>query len=91
MLKKDLVSALAEKVDMKKKDAEVVVDALIEALTETLVRGEEVNLFGFAKFIVKETAPRKGRNPQTNEEILIPSKKKVVFKSTKSLLDAMNN
>ena len=87
MNKGELVSAIAEVGQMTKKDAVAGLDALIEVISETLEKGEDIVLTGFGTFKVKERAARKGRNPQTGEEIDIPASKTVAFKAGKTLKD----
>ena len=89
MNKGDLVSAMAEVTGMTKKDTAAAVDAFIEVVSETLEKGEDVALVGFGTFKVKERAARKGRNPQTGEEIDIPASNVVFFKVGKTLKDAV--
>lgn len=90
MNKTELIAAVAEKADLSKKDAEVAVTAVIDAITEALVRGEKVQVVGFGAFEVKERAERIGRNPQTKETIQIPASKAPVFKAGKALKDAVS-
>lgn len=89
MNKGDLVSAMAEVTGMTKKDTAAAVDAFIEVVSGTLEKGEDVALVGFGTFKVKERAARKGRNPQTGEEIDIPASNVVSFKVGKTLKDAV--
>ena len=74
---------------MTKKDAEKAVNSIISVITEALSRGEKVQLVGFGTFEVRDRAERKGRNPQTKEEIIIPASKAPVFKAGKALKDAV--
>lgn len=91
MNKTDLVSRIAEKTEMKKKDAEKLLNAFIETVQEELVLGEKVQLVGFGTFETRERAARKGRNPRNPEqEIDIPASKVPAFKAGKSLKDAVN-
>ena len=90
MNKADLVSALAVKTGTTKKAAEASLDALTETITDALKKGEKITLVGFGSFEVKKRAARKGRNPQTGEEIKIAASKAPVFKAGKSLKDAVN-
>ncbi len=91
MNKGELVAAVAEKAGLTKKDAELTVNALLETVTETLVKGEKVQLIGFGNFEVKERAEREGRNPRNPEEVVkIAASKAPVFKAGKSLKDAVN-
>lgn len=89
MNKAELVSAVAEKADMSKKDAEKAVKAVFEVIEESLAKSEKVQLVGFGTFEVKERAARTGRNPQTKEEIHIPAAKVPGFKAGKALKDAV--
>ncbi|MDA8227558.1 MAG: HU family DNA-binding protein [Desulfitobacterium hafniense] len=89
MNKADLVSAVAEKANMSKKDAEKAVSAVFSAIEETLAKNEKVQLVGFGTFEVKERAERIGRNPQTREEMKIPASRVPGFKAGKALKDAV--
>jgi len=89
MNKTELIAEVAEKAEMSKKDAETAVTAAINAITESLRRGEKVQLVGFGSFEVKTRAERMGRNPQTKEPIPIPASKAPVFKAGKALKDAV--
>ena len=90
MNKSDLVAIVAEKMEVTKKDAEVRLNAVVEAIIESLVKGEKIQLIGFGSFEVRKRAARKGRNPQTNEEIKIPASKVPAFKAGQALKDAVN-
>jgi DNA-binding protein HU-beta len=70
---------------MTKKDAEKALNAVLAAIEEALKKGEKVQLVGFGTFEVRERAARKGRNPQTGQEIEIPASKVPVFKPGKLL------
>ena len=85
MNKSDLIAAMAAKTNETKKDAEATLNAFIEVVTESLAKGEKVQLVGFGSFEVRKRAARKGRNPQTKEEIKIPASKAPVFKAGKAL------
>jgi len=89
MNKADIISAVAERSEISKKDAEKVVNAFVDMLTDALVQGEKVQLVGFGSFEVKERAARIGRNPRTKESIEIPASKTPVFKPGKALKDAV--
>ena len=69
MNKTELVAAVAAKAELSKKDAEQAVNSLFDVITETLKKGDKVQLVGFGSFEVRERAARKGRNPQTKQEI----------------------
>ncbi len=90
MNKSDLIAAIAEKTGETKKSAEASLDAFVSTITESLKKGEKVQLVGFGSFEVRKRAARKGRNPQTKEEIKIPASKAPVFKAGKALKDLVN-
>ena len=89
MNKTELVNAVAEKTGLTKKDAGKAVDALFDTVTEVLGKGDKVTLIGFGNFEVRERAARKGRNPQTGQEIDIAASKVPAFKAGKALKDAV--
>lgn len=90
MNKADLISVMAEKSGMTKKDSEKALNAFIEAVEEALVERDKVQLVGFGTFEVRERSARKGRNPQTGEEIDIPAASVPAFKAGKALKDSIN-
>ena len=90
MNKAELISAVAQQSGLTKKDSEAAIDALISVVEDALSKQEKVVLVGFGTFEVKERAARKGRNPQTKEEIMIPASKAPVFKAGKALKDKVN-
>ena len=87
--KAELVSEVAAKTKLTKKDVSEAVDAVFEAIQEDLAKGEKVQLIGFGTFEVRDRAARKGRNPQTGAEIEIPASKVPAFKQGKALKDAV--
>ncbi len=89
MNKTDLVSKVAELSELTKKDATKAVDAIFDAITEALKNGDKVQLVGFGNFEVRERSARKGRNPQTGEEINISASKTPAFKPGKALKDGV--
>ena len=89
MNKTELIAAVAAKAGLTKKDAERVVNATLEAITESLVKGDMVNVSGFGIFEVKTREARVGRNPRTKETIQIPATKLPAFKASKTLKDAV--
>ena len=90
MNKSELIAAMAAKTGETKKDAEIALDAMIAAITASLKKGDKVQLVGFGSFEVKKRAARKGRNPQTKEEIKISASKSPVFKPGKAFKDLVN-
>jgi len=90
MNKSELVSAMAERTDMSKKDAERALQAFVDVVTEELTRGGRVQLVGFGTFDVAERKAREGRNPQTRLPMTIPASNAPRFKVGKALKDAVN-
>jgi DNA-binding protein HU-beta len=88
--KTELVSSVAEKAEITKKEAEKVVGAIFSSIEEALAKGDKVQLVGFGTFEVRERAARTGRNPKTGEEITIAAAKVPAFKPGKALKDAVN-
>lgn len=89
MNKTDLVNAVAESSELSKKDASKAVDAVFQTIMDSLKSGEKVQIIGFGNFEVRDRAARKGRNPQTGEEIEIPASKVPAFRAGKALKDAV--
>lgn len=89
MNKTELVNSVSEKAEVTKKDAEKVVNAVIDSISDALAAGDKVQLVGFGTFEVKERAARVGRNPQTGETIDISAAKVPGFKAGKVLKDAV--
>jgi len=90
MNKTDLIAAIAEKAELSKADAGKALEGLIEAVKDTLKKGEDVALVGFGTFKLRSRAARTGRNPRTNEEIKIPASKVPAFTAGKALKDHVN-
>ena len=90
MNKTELIAAVAEKSGMTKKDAEKALTAVVDTLTEALVKGDKVTLVGFGAFETKTREARIGRNPKTKETIEIPASTSVTFKASKTLKDAVS-
>ena len=90
MNKTELIAAIAAKTGETKKDAEATLNAFVNVVSEILAKGDKVQLVGFGSFEVRKRAARKGRNPQTKEEIKIPASKAPVFKAGKALKDLVN-
>ncbi|EGL82852.1 histone family protein DNA-binding protein [Caldalkalibacillus thermarum TA2.A1] len=89
MNKTELVARVAELAELTKKDAAKAVDAVFDAITEALQKGEKVQIIGFGNFEVRQRAARKGRNPQTGEEIEIAASKVPAFKPGKGLKEGI--
>ncbi|MCX7568942.1 HU family DNA-binding protein [Tumebacillus sp. DT12] len=89
MNKTDLVNLVSEKAELSKKDAASAVDAVFDGIIEALANGDKVQLIGFGNFEVRERSARKGRNPQTGEEIEIAAAKVPAFKPGKQFKDSV--
>ena len=89
MNKTDLIAVAAESAGLTKKDTERVINACLDAITESLSKGEKVQISGFGTFEVKAREARVGRNPHTKEAIEIPATKVPGFKASKVLKDTV--
>lgn len=85
MYRKELIEKVAEKSGLTKKDSEAALNAFIDAVGDALAGGDKVTITGFGSFEVKERAERQGRNPATNEPMLIKASKSPKFKASKTL------
>ena len=90
MNKVDLVSAVAKQAELSKKDAGLAVEAVFDAISEALEKGDKVQLIGFGTFDVSERAAREGRNPRTGETMKIAASEAPRFKAGKALKDRVN-
>ncbi|MDL2323725.1 HU family DNA-binding protein [Ruminococcaceae bacterium OttesenSCG-928-A16] len=89
MTKNDLVSQVAGIAELSKKDSEKAVNAVLQAITGALKAGDKVALVGFGTFETRNRPARKGRNPQTKQEIMIPATVAPAFKAGKALKEAV--
>ena len=87
MNKTELIAEIAEKAGLSKKDSEAAVKAFVDAVSESLKKGDKVQLVGFGTFEVSERPARTGRNPQTGETIEIAASRTPKFKAGKALKD----
>lgn len=90
MNKAELIDAIAKGSKLSKADAKKALDATLDALSKSLVKGERISLVGFGSFSIGKRSARKGRNPQTGKEIRIPAKKVVRFKAGADLAKKVN-
>ena len=90
MNKAELISAVAAKTGLSKKDSEKAINATFDTIASSLEAGEKIQLVGFGVFDVKERGARVGRNPKTKEEIEIPASRVPVFKAGKALKDSVD-
>lgn len=91
MNKTELITQVAVKTGLKKSQASLAVDTLLESIQQALENSDNVQLLGFGTFEVRERAAREGRNPSTGESLVIPAKKAPAFKAGKVLKEAVNN
>ena len=89
MNKTELVAALAEKTQLPKKNAELALNAVVEVITESLSKGDKVQIVGFGSFEVKHRAERTGLNPRTKEPVTIAASKVPTFKAGKALKESV--
>ncbi|WBW97935.1 HU family DNA-binding protein [Oceanirhabdus sp. W0125-5] len=90
MNKAELITKMSEKSNLTKKDAEVALKAMMESVIEALENKEKVQLIGFGTFETRERAERKGRNPRTKEEMIIPASVVPAFKPGKEFKERVN-
>ena len=90
MNKNEFIDLVASKADMTKADAGRAVDAVFDAITEALQKGDDVRLVGFGTFSSSRRAAREGRNPRTGETIQIKASNQPKFSAGKGLKDALN-
>ena len=91
MTKAEIVERIYEKVGFSKKEASEIVESLFEIIKTRLEKGEKVKISGFGNFVVNEKRPRKGRNPQTGEEIVISGRRVLSFKPSQVLKKTIND
>ena len=89
MNKTELIAEVANKAGLSRKDAEKALGAVVETITEAVVKGDKVQLVGFGSFETKQREARTGRNSKTKETIEIPATRVPVFKAGKALKDAV--
>jgi len=90
MTKADLIESIYLKTGFSKKESAEIVETVFDLMKSTLEGGEKIKIAGFGNFVVKEKATRRGRNPQTGEEIEISSRKILTFKPSQVLKTAIN-
>jgi DNA-binding protein HU-beta len=88
--KADFIMSLSEKTGMNKKESEEAMQAVFDVIQEQVAAGKKVNLAGFGTFTCKDRAARKGRNPQTGEELQIAASKAPGFSAAKAWKDSLN-
>jgi len=91
MTKSDIVETVYQNVGFTKKRAAEVVNLILDTMKEALEEGEKVKISGFGNFEIREKDARKGRNPQTGQEITISERRVLTFKPSQVLKDQLNN
>jgi integration host factor subunit alpha len=91
MTKADIVEKIYEKVGFSKKESAELVETVFDLIKSTLEDGDKIKIAGFGNFVVKEKSDRRGRNPQTGEEITIEARKILTFKPSQVLKNAINS
>ena len=90
MTKADIVETIYGKVGFSRKESAEIVDLVFDLMKDTLENGEKIKISGFGNFIVREKRSRKGRNPQTGDEIQISARRVLTFKPSQVLRKALN-
>ena len=91
MTKADIVEHIYERVGFSKKESAELVERVFDIIKDTLSRGEKVKISGFGNFVVREKNARKGRNPQTGEEIRLDARRVLTFKPSLVLKTVLND
>jgi integration host factor subunit alpha len=91
MTKAEIVEQIYERVGFSKKESADLVEKVFEIIKETLRDGEKVKISGFGNFVVREKNARKGRNPQTGEEIVLEARRVLTFKPSLVLKNLLND
>lgn len=91
MNKEEMVDKLSEAMECPKTEAATAVELILELIKGTVKQGKRVKISGFGTFAVAKRRARKGRNPQTGEEIRIPARKKFIFKASKTFTESLNS
>ena len=91
MTKAELVEEVAKNSDLSKKDAEVIVQTVLDSIIESLKAGTKVELRGFGSFRLRSRSERKGRNPKTGDQVHVPAKEVPYFKAGKELKELINS
>ncbi|PLX98072.1 MAG: integration host factor subunit alpha [Desulfuromonas sp.] len=90
MTKADLVENVYLRTGFSKKESADIVETVFDLMKSTLEAGEKIKIAGFGNFIVKEKASRRGRNPQTGDEITISARRILTFKPSQVLKASIN-
>ena len=90
LTKDNLITRLQTQMDISKQESRQTVEQLLEIMKDTLAQGEELLISGFGKFSVRQKKERRGRNPQTKENLILAPRKVLVFKASGGLRDRIN-
>jgi len=90
LTKEKIINSIYDQVGLSKNQSQNVIERLLEIMKQALEKGEDVLVSGFGKFVVKEKSSRRGRNPQTSEELQLRARRVVVFKTSGVLRDKIN-
>ena len=90
MTKSEIVEAIHQRVGFTKKRSAEIVAMILDEMKEALERGEKVKISGFGNFEIRRKDPRKGRNPQTGDEIVISERQVLTLKPSQVLKDRLN-
>jgi integration host factor subunit beta len=90
MTKAELVEEVASQSDLTKKDAEIIVQTVLDSITQSLRAGKKIELRGFGSFRIRNRASRQGRNPKTGSGVAVPAKRVPYFKPGKEIKDLIN-
>jgi len=88
--KTHLINSISTRLDLPKKQTSQIVESLVEKIKKTLSSGEDILISGFGKFSVKEKKSRRGRNPHTEDDLILDGRRVVTFKSSSVLTEKMN-
>jgi len=90
LTKEEIVNSIYNQIGLSKSQSRIVLETLLEIMKQTLESGEDVLLSGFGKFEVKRKSERRGRNPQTTEDLQLRARRVVVFKTSGVLRNRIN-
>jgi len=88
--KAEIVSIICDKCSFQRQESFQIVEQVFQILKETLEKGEKVNISGFGNFVTREKRPRKGRKPQTGEQVIISGRRVLTFRPSAILRKAVN-
>jgi len=90
MTKSEMAEKLAEKINVKKQQAEEIINIFTNSVMEALAKGDKVEIRGFGSFRVRDRAEKEGRNPKTGEKVIVPAKKVPFFKTGKDFREVVD-